>query len=119
MIIPEIAVPLKTYVHKTTHLKYLSGLRLAHPSSHEPTFEVELLIGADNYWSIVEDQVIRGAGPTAVKSKIGYLLSGPITGSAMKSDTCTSMMNILVSHKIEELNLEKFWEVESAGFENT
>ena len=119
LIIPEIAVPLKTYVHKTTHLKYLSGLRLAHPSSHEPTFEVELLIGADNYWSIVEDQVIRGAGPTAVKSKICYLLSGPITGSAMKSDTCTSMMNILVSHKIEELNLEMFWEVESAGIENS
>ena len=37
-----------------------------------------MLIGADAYWSIVQETVIRGPGPTAVESKLGYLLSGPL-----------------------------------------
>ena len=37
-----------------------------------------MLIGADAYWSIVQKTVIRGPGPTAVESKLGYLLSGPL-----------------------------------------
>ena len=31
-----------------------------------------------HYLDVVEDQIIQGFGPTAAKSKIGYLLSGPI-----------------------------------------
>ena len=41
-------------------------------------FFITLLIGADHYWEIVEDHVIRSNGPTAVGSKLGYLLSGPL-----------------------------------------
>lgn len=37
-----------------------------------------MLIGADAYCSVVQETVIRGPGPTAVESKIGYLLSGPL-----------------------------------------
>ncbi|CAB4027962.1 Hypothetical predicted protein [Paramuricea clavata] len=37
-------------------------------------FEVSLLIGANYYWEIVQDHIIRGAGPTAMESKLGYLL---------------------------------------------
>ncbi|CAC5415005.1 unnamed protein product [Mytilus coruscus] len=119
-IVPEIAVPMKIYVHKRTHLKYLYGLKLAHPVSHDPMFEVSLLIGVDYYWSIVADRIVRGTGPTAVKSKIGYLLSGLIKGLPENPDhTHTSTINILVGHKVAELNLEKFWEVEAAGIEST
>ncbi|KXJ08783.1 putative serine/threonine-protein kinase [Exaiptasia diaphana] len=32
---------------------------------------------ADQYWDIVEEEIINGPGATASKSKIGYLLSGP------------------------------------------
>ncbi|CAC5385662.1 unnamed protein product [Mytilus coruscus] len=102
LIIPEIAVPMKTYLHKTTHLKYLYGLKLAHPVSHDPMFEVSLLIGLDYYWSIVEDRIVRRTGPTAVKSKIGYLLSGPINGLPANPD-----------------QTQTFWEVEAAGIEST
>ena len=38
---------------------------------------IDVLIGADSYWSFIEDEVIRGkTGPVALKSKLGYLLSG-------------------------------------------
>ena len=79
-------------------------------------FEITMLIGADYYWSIVEDNVIRGDGPTAVQSKLGYLLSGPVAGYNQKSHT-PLMMNILASHTQEEVDLEKFWKAESLAFE--
>ena len=61
-----------------TKVKYLKGLELAHPETQDGEFEFSLQIGADHYWRIVQNHVVRGNGPTAVKSKIGYLLSGPI-----------------------------------------
>ena len=59
-------------------MDYLRGLKLAHPYSDDDKFDISLLIGADHYWDIVKDKTIRGNGPTAVESKLGYLLSGPV-----------------------------------------
>jgi len=42
-----------------------------------------MLIGADDYWDIVGDDIIRGNGPTAVASRLGYFLSGPLPESAL------------------------------------
>ena len=61
----------------------------------------------------MQDNVIRGNGPTAVSSKIGYLLSGPVPIG--DNSASTSMMNILVHHNTEETDLEKFWKLESLG----
>ena len=32
-------------------------------------------IVTDHHWSFVQDHIIKGEGPTAQKSKLGYLLS--------------------------------------------
>ena len=58
----------------------------------------------------MDDKIIRGDGPTAVESKIGYLLSGPTKKSTNEGGS--SMLNILISHKEEEYELEKFWKIE-------
>ena len=55
-----------------------------------------MLIGAYFYWDLVEDHVIRGNGPTAVKSKIGYHLSGPV--QAQNHRLTGHIFNIMVSH---------------------
>ena len=82
LITPTIATPLRnttsTSIIKLNHFKELP-VNLAHPVTSDKKFEISLLIGADHYWDIVEDVVIRGNGPTAVGSKLGYLLSGPLT----------------------------------------
>ena len=78
LIVPTIAVPLRNRQRNVTSLPYLHGLKLAHPLTGEDIFSISLLIGADKYWDIVGNRVIRGDGPTAVQSKIGYLLSGPL-----------------------------------------
>ena len=60
----------------------------------------------------MEDKIIRGAGPTAVKSKLGYLLSGPIKQNDRQMPRI-GMHNILLLHKPEEFNLEELWSLES------
>ena len=79
LITPRIAQPLRnlpfTYVKQ---LSYLKDLRLNHAMSDNDNINTSMLIGADTYWSIVQETVIRGPGPTAVESKLGYLLSGPL-----------------------------------------
>ncbi|XP_071138753.1 uncharacterized protein [Mytilus edulis] len=96
-------------------LPYLHGVRLAHPICAEDKFNISLLIGADYYWSIVEDEIIRGNGPTAVKSKIGYLLSGPVLTKNGSTSKQSAMMNILTDHRAVVCDLEKFWNLESLG----
>ena len=45
---------------------------LAHPLNADKEFDVSLLVGVDHYWDIVGDAIVRGDGPTAVESKVGY-----------------------------------------------
>ena len=43
---------------------------------------VDLLVGSDNFWLFVEDGIIRdnGNGPAAMKTKLGWVASGPVEG---------------------------------------
>lgn len=81
--------------------------------TNDENFEILLLIGPDYYWNIVQDN-IRGDGPTGMQSKLGYLLSGPLPCSTGKENT-TKMFNIMISHKAEDKQLERFWKLESIG----
>ena len=68
LIVPTIAAPMhNTTDYTINRLPYLKGLQLAHPVTVREQFEVTLLIGADHYWQVVEDHLVRGPGPTAVK----------------------------------------------------
>ncbi|XP_053389091.1 uncharacterized protein LOC128552105 [Mercenaria mercenaria] len=63
IIVPTIANPITNHLKDSTvNLPYLRGLKLAHPVSSDSCFNISLLIGADFYWDIVEDEVRRGDG---------------------------------------------------------
>lgn len=66
-------------------------------------FGVNLFIGPDYYCSVVQNKVIRGDAPTAVKSNVGFLLSGPLVEKFVNRAHTTSMMKVLVIHKAEAL----------------
>ena len=55
--------------------------------------------------------MVRGDGPTAVKSKVGYLLSGPTHALQNGVKSGTSVMNIVTLHRDEECQLHKFLEI--------
>ncbi|XP_053373003.1 uncharacterized protein LOC128546473 [Mercenaria mercenaria] len=121
LIVPKIAVPLRSVNQNISSLPYLRGLKLAHPVTNDKEFETSLLIGADSYWKIVQDRVFRGNGPTAVQSRIGYLLSGPLPVSTYKQLPVSvqgrpthHMLNVLKS-PTDPCDLERFWRLESLG----
>ncbi|XP_070559938.1 uncharacterized protein [Ptychodera flava] len=64
------------------------------------------------YWQLIEDKIIRGNGPTAVKSKLGYLLSGPVHSRGTKTNT---VLHVATNLKQEETDMNSFWELESIG----
>jgi len=79
LVVPKLAAPVRNFIRThLNHLPYLSGLTLAHPVTSDENFRISVLIGADHYWEFIQDHVVRGDGPTAVKSRLGYLLSGPL-----------------------------------------
>ena len=72
LVVPNIATPIQNScrieLNKMPHLK---GLKLANPCTSNQEFSVSILIGADQYWSFVQDYIIRGDGPTAQQSRLG------------------------------------------------
>lgn len=88
----------ETYNHKAANLRHLAGLKLALLITHKDMFDVNLLIGAAFYWSV--DTIIRGDSQTAAKSKVSR--------ESKNGAQTTSMMNVLVIHKTEEVDLERF-----------
>lgn len=115
LVVTTIASPFSNYMtNDIKNLKYLRGLRLAHAITNDSTFAISLLICTDYYWYLVfvEDNVIRGIGPTAVKPKLGYLLSGPVVNLTRPNrPNNVGMFNILTAHKPEEFDLERFWKL--------
>ena len=83
---------------------YLHGLLLAHPVGSDNKFEITLLIGADFYWNI-----IYGKGPTAVESKIGCLLSGPLSPQHSEADIDVFYTAVM------QFDNTRFWNVEQVG----
>ena len=114
LIIPKLAVPVCNSVcTQLNQLSYLQQLPLAHPVTNDENFDINILIRADFYWRFVQDTVVRGDGLTAVESKLGYLLSGPLPLSQSVSTPCIQVSSL--SCLIEDADYSTFWKVESMG----
>ena len=102
--------------------RYLSGLDLADPDDTE-NLPISILIGADYYWKVVTGKIIHGrVGPTAVQTKFGWVLSGPVTGlrgSSTMSTLCSHVLRVgcVPQHDLSDLDkkLQAFWELDSMG----
>lgn len=101
LVVPKIAAPLQNFINSDLHkLPYLQELKLAHPVGTTEKFDISLLIGADYYWEVVGNHIVRGKGPTAMQSKLGYLLSGPLPLQTQSNNTgvfhaCTTQTLVL------------------------
>jgi len=71
LIVPKLAAPIRNSVRACLKdIPYLKDLPLAHPVTSDENFEISILIGADFYWQFVQDNIVRGDGPTAVQSHL-------------------------------------------------
>ena len=99
-------------------------LDLADPPSSAPE-GIDVLIGSDYYWSIVGEEVIRtDAGPTVVKSKLRWLLSGSLatsdpSGTIIIHLALCKFPGTVRTPDTDEYGLtdilKSFWEIESMG----
>ena len=62
----------------------MQGLTLADPKFYEPK-NIDILIGADLFMQLVNGEVVRGrpGSPSAISTKLGYLLSGIIRNNRL------------------------------------
>ena len=108
---------------------HLQGLPFADCSYGEEELEVDIMIGADYYWSIVQNHVVRGEphGPVAVRTRLGYVLSGPVNvpGGSQQSSVNMSHTMKTECYVVEEQSdphdvslkeeLYRFWDYEMLG----
>ena len=109
---------------------HLQGLPLADHSRGDEDLEIDVMIGADHYWSVVQNHVVRGKlhGPVAIRTRLGYVLSGPVNAAS----AYTQLSTVNVSHvmktecQVIEENLvsddfllkeepSKFWDYDTLG----
>ena len=104
LVVPKLAAPLQNSARmEINKIPYLKNLQLAHPVSQDDNFEINILVGADYYWTFIQDQIVRGNGPTTVKSRLGYLLSGPL----LKPSTAVNLIHVNFS-AVDLQNLDTF-----------
>ena len=116
LIVPFIAAPIQNSVCASVNsMPHLRGLKLAHPVPADKDFTISLLIGTDHYWTFVQDHIVRGKGPTAHQSKLGYLLSGPLPYPISQSTASILVQITSAITKPGKPNVEQFWSMEAIG----
>ena len=92
--------------------------------------EVDVLIGADYYWHFLTGAIKWGeSGPTALQTKVGWVLSGPVQGGsalnstqvnftnthALRVDTHDQFMDESSENRALERKLAEFWDLQAIG----
>ena len=96
--IPTICSPLPNKIN-VTDFPRLDGLEFA--DQFDDNNSIEVLIGSDNYWDIVSGETVKGKnGPTAVSSKFGWLLSGPLNDQTASNTVIT---NVIVTGENDQM----------------
>ena len=101
--VPLICDPLQSQsiVHANVNHAHLRGLKLADYSTctGEDDIMVDKLVEPDQYWQLVSGKVLRGEdGPTAIQTKLGWVLSGPTNG-AVQNDQ--QQNNLVPTHVLK------------------
>lgn len=108
----HICNPLPSFKISSRKLQELKGVTLAHPRcKYEESHEISVLIGGDLYWEFVGSKQIRTSfGVCAVQSKLGWLLSGPVSGEEGSStNVYLTTSKVIKSMKLDEVTIDKKW----------
>ena len=119
--VPTICSPLVNQNTRVSQSQYdhLASLKLADETSGIEAATIEILVGSDQYWQIVTGEVMKGeSGPTAMNTKLGWVLSGPIERSTVSREPVTNLAaNPLRDGAGLDNEIKKFWELEALGIQ--
>ena len=124
-VVPVICTPISNQVisRAVKHYEHLRGLDLADFVEEDELNidrSVDILIGADFYWRFVTGRIVQGkkAGPVAMETKLGWVLSGPTDMVSSDSDLHAMRIDTVVIDKENFAianEVKKFWENEAIG----
>ncbi|XP_044764428.1 uncharacterized protein LOC123320992 [Coccinella septempunctata] len=105
-ILPEITSQMPS-------IAIISHILLADPEFHKPG-PVDMLIGADLFWQLLDNNklVLGKRGPYLQKTKLGWIVSGPLGIVNPKTVSC----NLSLNRELLQA-LTKFWEIEELSNE--
>eukprot|EP00731_Ephydatia_muelleri_P025526 Em0017g609a len=100
---------------------HLEGLEFADDPGNVQQLHVDILIGSDYYWDLITGRLQRGLdGPVAIQTKLGWVLSGPIS-TPDQAESSHSIMTHVIHVDCQSLDstlndtMKSFWELESFG----
>ena len=124
--VPLICEPISNQPTTFVYSKYnhLASLDLADCCNGGKSLEIDILIGADQYYQLVTGEVLHERnGLTAIHTRLGWVFSGPVSGMSQQ-DIST---NLVITHALfvdayqpqESLDhcLKQFWDLESMGIQ--
>ena len=126
--VPVICEPLKSHSLSECIERYPHLNELEFADDHEGLNEmqVDILIGSDHYWDLTTGRVQRGSdGPVAIHTRLGWVLSGPITVPGLTKSSHSLVTHTLYANsqlsEAQTLNetMKSFWELESFGIPTT
>ena len=105
------------------------NLRNFLPEDEEIDGEIDVLIGADFYWSLISEEIIRlEENLVLIRSKLGYMLSGPMNVESSHVN-CVHVMKVssalneqfsgkdFSAEKLDQ-QVERFWDLDAIGILN-
>ena len=124
-LVDEISTISNVHVEEIKkNYQHLCDIYFSDVSRSEDLLEIDILIGANYLWSFHEGQVIRGGqqDPVAIKTVLGYVLSGPVKGKnpyhcSGEFVALTLDPNPISRKDMQSLNkdLHKLWDLETLG----
>ncbi|GFV72375.1 integrase catalytic domain-containing protein [Trichonephila clavipes] len=113
LVVKELTCNLPNFIVSKFDWPHINGLQLADPSFYISR-PVDMILGADVFFDLILYGKISGTKnqPSALNSKLGWLLSGKVPTACQSEKKVMSLINC---HALLDLQnqIAKFWEVES------
>ncbi|GFY18128.1 DUF1758 domain-containing protein [Trichonephila clavipes] len=113
LVVKELTCNLPNFIVSKFDWPHINGLQLADPSFYISR-PVDMILGADIFFDLIPYGKISGTKnqPSALNSKLGWLLSGKVFTACQSEKKVMSSINC---HALLDLQnqIAKFWEVES------
>lgn len=107
LVLPEITSTMQSMDLTVTELRIPDYIQLADPKFHEAQ-PIELLIGADLFWDLLDEGRIRLAkGPYLQNTRLGWVISGPIFSKTPQNTNSQCFFTQTI-----DAQLRRFWELE-------
>ena len=119
VVVDDIASINNVHVEKVKKLyPHLQVIWFSDVSRYDDILSIQVLIGSDYQWEFLEGEEKRGGPhePVAIKTSLGWVLSGPVKGKKLNSSISVNFVSSFEPkmRKIEE-EVNKLWDLDSLG----